>query len=242
MDDEVMITKESAFNAYPHLRCDCPLNSFTTTSHTMSCEKCWCYVCDLKVSACKQWSMHCNANPNDKKQAQYWKNMRALSKAQHNPSSSSSARFTPPVNNGIKSTPVIVDLTRDDGLYQQNTSSLPVLRIPTHPLHPPSKRAAQSLSRAAEVLSRIPTVSKITKSATKKRSPSPYICFCKENRERIKAKNIGASFGEIGRALGLEWSMISAEEKAVISLMNIRLILLTLLVFSNYYCISTLVY
>lgn len=146
--------------------------------------------------------------------------MRALSKAKKNmnaytPSTSSSAQFAPPATNGTKRTPVVVDLTREDDLYQQTAPCLPapVLRIPGRIIPPPSKTTRQL---AAEVISRSPTVSKISKSKSKKPSPSPYIWFCKENRERIKEKNVGASFGEIGRVLGLEWKMISAEEKNVI--------------------------
>lgn len=54
-------------------------------------------------------------------------------------------------------------------------------------------------------------------------APSAYINFCKENREKAKTKNPSASFGELGKMLGVMWSNLSDKEKAVRELLNISL-------------------
>ena len=51
--------------------------------------------------------------------------------------------------------------------------------------------------------------------ATAKCGPSPYIVFCCANRDKIKAANPNASFGELGRLLGAAWGELSDAEKKV---------------------------
>ncbi|KAF9932859.1 Non-histone chromosomal protein 6 [Linnemannia zychae] len=47
-----------------------------------------------------------------------------------------------------------------------------------------------------------------------KNAMSPYIFFCEEWREKVKAQNPNSSFGEIGRLLGEQWRAYSDEKKA----------------------------
>ncbi|KAG0252522.1 Non-histone chromosomal protein 6 [Mortierella polycephala] len=42
---------------------------------------------------------------------------------------------------------------------------------------------------------------------------SAYLLFCEEWREKVKAQNPDASFGEIGRLLGEKWRSYSADQK-----------------------------
>jgi hypothetical protein len=42
---------------------------------------------------------------------------------------------------------------------------------------------------------------------------SPYMFFVQDWRERIKAENPDASFGEVGKLLGVRWKECSDEEK-----------------------------
>ncbi|WVR04255.1 non-histone chromosomal protein 6 [Kwoniella sp. DSM 27419] len=46
-----------------------------------------------------------------------------------------------------------------------------------------------------------------------KRALSAYMFFVQDYRERIKAENPEASFGDVGRLLGLKWKEMSAGEK-----------------------------
>jgi hypothetical protein len=46
-----------------------------------------------------------------------------------------------------------------------------------------------------------------------KRPPSPYIIFCTETRNELKAKNPEASFGELGRLLGQIWGTMDDNAK-----------------------------
>jgi hypothetical protein len=48
----------------------------------------------------------------------------------------------------------------------------------------------------------------------KKRTPSAYILWCKDNRERVKTENPEAKFGEVSKLLGAEWKQTSAADKA----------------------------
>ncbi|KAG0271968.1 Non-histone chromosomal protein 6 [Linnemannia exigua] len=43
---------------------------------------------------------------------------------------------------------------------------------------------------------------------------SAYLLFCEEWREKVKAQNPTASFGETGRLLGEQWRAYSDEKKA----------------------------
>ena len=48
-----------------------------------------------------------------------------------------------------------------------------------------------------------------------KRAPSPYIVYCTENRDKIKAANPSATFGELGKLLGAAWGKMSDAQKKV---------------------------
>ena len=48
-----------------------------------------------------------------------------------------------------------------------------------------------------------------------KRTPSPYILFCKEKRPELKATHPSATFGEMGKMLGQLWSQMDEKAKAV---------------------------
>ncbi|KAF9944548.1 Non-histone chromosomal protein 6 [Mortierella alpina] len=47
-----------------------------------------------------------------------------------------------------------------------------------------------------------------------KNAMSAYLMFCEEWREKVKAANPDASFGELGRKLGEKWRGYSEEQKA----------------------------
>lgn len=51
------------------------------------------------------------------------------------------------------------------------------------------------------------------KAARTKRAPGPYFTFCKEQRPKIVAAAPGASFGEVGKALGAAWKALPDAEK-----------------------------
>lgn len=44
---------------------------------------------------------------------------------------------------------------------------------------------------------------------------SPYIIFCSRNREKVKAANPEATFGELGKLLGHMWSNLDAQGRNV---------------------------
>ena len=48
-----------------------------------------------------------------------------------------------------------------------------------------------------------------------KRAPSPYIVYCTENRDKIKAANPSATFGELGKLLGAAWGKMTDAQKKV---------------------------
>lgn len=48
-----------------------------------------------------------------------------------------------------------------------------------------------------------------------KRTPSPYILFCKEKRPELKEKHPNATFGEMGKMLGQMWGQMDEKAKAV---------------------------
>jgi hypothetical protein len=48
-----------------------------------------------------------------------------------------------------------------------------------------------------------------------KRPISPFIAFCKANRDEIKAANPSAELGYTGRMLSASWKELSESEKAV---------------------------
>ncbi|KIO20508.1 hypothetical protein M407DRAFT_81488, partial [Tulasnella calospora MUT 4182] len=46
-----------------------------------------------------------------------------------------------------------------------------------------------------------------------KRPLSAFMYFCKDWRDRVKAENPEASFGEVGKLLGAKWKELDEEEK-----------------------------
>lgn len=81
-DDIIEIINDtSEGNLLPHLRPDCSLYPFRTSSHSETCKMCWCYICDAPVGTCVDWSgNHCHANPYDKAMVYHWKQMKAAFK------------------------------------------------------------------------------------------------------------------------------------------------------------------
>lgn len=65
----------------PHPRSLCAKNTFATASPFQkqmdTCNQCYCYVCDLKVSDCKKWATHCLADHT----MPYWVGQRKAAKA-----------------------------------------------------------------------------------------------------------------------------------------------------------------
>jgi hypothetical protein len=49
-----------------------------------------------------------------------------------------------------------------------------------------------------------------------KRALSAYMFFSQDWRERVKAENPDAGFGEIGKLLGARWKELSDDEKKVL--------------------------
>ena len=51
----------------PHMRHTCATFTFGTVQdlNLKHCRNCFCYVCDVKVSECQDWSSHCCAHEND---------------------------------------------------------------------------------------------------------------------------------------------------------------------------------
>ena len=48
-----------------------------------------------------------------------------------------------------------------------------------------------------------------------KRALAPYMFYCKDQREVLKAQNPDVSFGELGKLLGESWKSLSDKEKKV---------------------------
>mmetsp|Transcript_18746 Transcript_18746/g.23248 ORF Transcript_18746/g.23248 Transcript_18746/m.23248 type:complete len:258 (+) Transcript_18746:191-964(+) len=76
-DDEGVITHSTLTNpniSYPHSRFECGVHLFSGTKKDKKrhCDNCYCYVCDVRVSDCKEWNRHCVAT----NIGEYWKKMR----------------------------------------------------------------------------------------------------------------------------------------------------------------------
>jgi len=71
---EIMAIGSANVLKLPHLRQDCTEFSFTTKQKKY-CRLCYCYICDIPVSTCTDWSKHCSAT-NKGKEAPKWKKMR----------------------------------------------------------------------------------------------------------------------------------------------------------------------
>lgn len=46
-----------------------------------------------------------------------------------------------------------------------------------------------------------------------KRSLSAYMFFANENRDIVRAENLGISFGQVGKLLGEKWKALTPEDK-----------------------------
>ena len=76
-DVEIVGTKtNSALVAMPHARCSCPTVHFIVLPekeaservrniNSKTCDKCYCWVCDVLASECTEWSSHCMAFDRD---------------------------------------------------------------------------------------------------------------------------------------------------------------------------------
>mmetsp|Transcript_9063 Transcript_9063/g.22173 ORF Transcript_9063/g.22173 Transcript_9063/m.22173 type:complete len:178 (-) Transcript_9063:272-805(-) len=82
-DEEIEVVAETGKNPlsdFPHPRYDCVLKLFSKDPVTF-CSNCYCYVCDVKASECKKWSLsgeheedsHCFAES----QVMKWKRRRS---------------------------------------------------------------------------------------------------------------------------------------------------------------------
>jgi len=102
-DDDEMIVGGPPLNAnaqFDHAHQDCA-NCPAFSSPETHCEKCYCFVCNTKVSECNTWSTHCFA----KRDVAKWEDLRANAKQQQQDSdedihsitsSVSSPRTSPP--------------------------------------------------------------------------------------------------------------------------------------------------
>jgi hypothetical protein len=90
-EDEVQIVGIVKECRLPHMAPHCAERTYQRTSNyamnacaqtkenERSCDLCYCYVCDIKVAACKEWSCHCNATDQGPT-ASYWKKQRRRQK------------------------------------------------------------------------------------------------------------------------------------------------------------------
>jgi len=78
----------------------------------------------------------------------------------------------------------------------------------------PKDSAKSTRARKADKSEKATTRSKGKKDPkAPKRALSAYMFFSQDWRERVKAENPDAGFGEIGRLLGARWKELSDEEK-----------------------------
>jgi len=74
------------------------------------------------------------------------------------------------------------------------------------------KEATKPKRKAAEKAEKAPRKGKKDPKAPK-RALSAYMFFSQDWRERIKAENPDAGFGELGKLLGAKWKELDEEEK-----------------------------
>ncbi|XP_034398869.1 uncharacterized protein zgc:112980 isoform X2 [Cyclopterus lumpus] len=85
LDEDLVITFSRSAEVLPHARYDCPIHAFTPTDseigvsvagNHLTCDQCFCYICDKLASSCKLWSYsgvcHCNSH----KRSDFWNNLR----------------------------------------------------------------------------------------------------------------------------------------------------------------------
>jgi len=89
-DEEVQLVATKNQVRLPHLRQDCPDCRFLVkkpgvsrqemkTANILYCGLCYCYVCDIPVRDCSEWTEHCHANA----KSDYWKGLRLSVRQQH---------------------------------------------------------------------------------------------------------------------------------------------------------------
>lgn len=80
----------------------------------------------------------------------------------------------------------------------------------------PRKAAPQHAIRAATMPKAAAKKEKKKKDPNAPKRPlAPYMFYCKEQREKVKASQPDISFGEIGKVLGQQWSAMSEKDKKV---------------------------
>ncbi|KAG6901932.1 hypothetical protein C0995_006454, partial [Termitomyces sp. Mi166 len=79
--------------------------------------------------------------------------------------------------------------------------------VSSHPLlNPPKRKAAEKAEKATRAKGK-------RDPKAPKRALSAYMFFSQDWRERIKAENPDAGFGEVGKLLGAKWKELDDEEK-----------------------------
>ncbi|XP_040891820.1 uncharacterized protein zgc:112980 isoform X2 [Toxotes jaculatrix] len=85
LDEDLVVTFSRRAEVLPHARYDCPIHPFTASeceisapvaSNQLTCDQCFCYICDKLASACVMWchsgTCHCNSH----KRSTFWSNLR----------------------------------------------------------------------------------------------------------------------------------------------------------------------
>eukprot|EP00940_MAST-03C_sp_MAST-3C-sp2_P002215 g2215.t1 len=101
-DDEVGIVGSlPVVSRFPHSRNNCLIHPFKNMSKDFRmrkfCEKCYCYVCDVKISECNQWNSHCQAHDD----AGHWKAMRRRKQGTSNSSGAGTSLLSASLQNRL---------------------------------------------------------------------------------------------------------------------------------------------
>ncbi|XP_056136409.1 uncharacterized protein zgc:112980 [Lampris incognitus] len=85
LDEDLMVTFSQRPEVLPHARYDCPIHPFMATdcetsgpvgNNQLTCDQCFCYICDKLASQCLVWCekgvCHCNSH----KRNEFWSNQR----------------------------------------------------------------------------------------------------------------------------------------------------------------------
>ena len=82
---EIQICGISNPQVFSHMRQHCTQFPFILNkkkgrknNNMKICDKCYCYVCDIIASSCKNWGTHCNAS----EKGTYWSRMREHEKTE----------------------------------------------------------------------------------------------------------------------------------------------------------------
>ncbi|XP_060946921.1 uncharacterized protein zgc:112980 [Limanda limanda] len=86
LDEDLVVTFSRRAEVLPHARYDCAIHPFTATdcevgspvaSNQLSCDQCFCYICDKLASVCVLWVQsgvcHCNSH----KRSDFWNSQRS---------------------------------------------------------------------------------------------------------------------------------------------------------------------